>query len=143
MLVLLPMDGNLSGLVTMAVESDDPEPPAHQDMRHKILCSPAHSFRCPPLVEQNSRLSDSQCSNHAHHLYFLGHHQVVLPSMSSLPKATCPVHSPLSLPLVWLTLLPRDFVLSLLGTILNTSCITMTAGLPSILSSDTSLSTLK
>ena len=106
-LALLPDDGHLSGLVTMAVESDELEPPAaHQDIyHHKIPLLPVHLFQCLLLVEQSSRLLDSlYSSTHVHHLCFHGHHQVVHLSMSSLLRATCLVHSPPSFPLVQLTL---------------------------------------
>ena len=63
-LALLPIDGHLSGLVTMSVQSDELEPSAQQD---KIPLLPVLSFQCLLLVVLNNKLSDSLYSSNSAH----------------------------------------------------------------------------
>ena len=103
---LLPDDGHLSGLVTMAVESDELEPPAaHQDIppQDTPLASTFIPMPTTGRTEQQT-IRQSVQQHPCAPLCFHGHHQVVHLSMSSLLRATCLVYSPPSFPLVQLTL---------------------------------------
>ena len=143
-LALLPVDGNLAGLVTMAVESDDPEPPAQQDILPQD--TPLNSTFVPmPTTGQTEQQTIRQSMQQV-----CAPPVLPWPSSSGTPinEFTTEGYMSCAFPTLFPTgmadfVAPRPRTVLALGTTSSTSCSTMTAGLPSILASDTLLSILK